>query len=217
MCERPLVFVDIDTQRDFLEPTGALYVPGSTEILPNLARLTQFARAHQIPILATACSHSTGDPELAQFPQHCMAGTPGQQRVQATFCADSVVLAAGDRLEGELPPHLTLQKQEFDVFSRPDAGDLIMRYNVGRPLFVVYGVATDFCVRVTVEGLLKRQCDVAIVIDAVRAIDPAAEAEILTDFAQRGVLLALAGVVCGDVTTWRNHAAAGVTAVGDSG
>ena len=36
MLEGPLVFVDIDTQRDFLEPTGALYVAGSTEILPNL-------------------------------------------------------------------------------------------------------------------------------------------------------------------------------------
>ena len=36
MLEGPLVFVDVDTQRDFLEPTGALYVPGSTEILANL-------------------------------------------------------------------------------------------------------------------------------------------------------------------------------------
>ena len=39
MLEGPLVFVDIDTQRDFLEPTGALYVPGSAEILAQLGRL----------------------------------------------------------------------------------------------------------------------------------------------------------------------------------
>ena len=53
---------------------------------------------------------------------------------------------------------------------------------------MVYGVATDYCVRVNMEGLLDHQCRVAMVIDAIRAIDPAAEAGILTDFARRGVL-----------------------------
>ena len=62
MLEGPLVFVDIDTQRDFLEPSGALYVPTSREILPNLHRLTHFAQTHAILILATACNHSLEDP-----------------------------------------------------------------------------------------------------------------------------------------------------------
>ena len=56
MLDGPLVFVDIDTQRDFLEPDGALFVPGSTEIVPNLARLTRFAREHGITVLATGCA-----------------------------------------------------------------------------------------------------------------------------------------------------------------
>ena len=84
MLDGPLVFVDIDTQRDFLEPSGALYVAGSQEILPNLERLTRFAQTHRIPILATACAHSADDPELTQFPPHCMAGTEGQKRVSET-------------------------------------------------------------------------------------------------------------------------------------
>ena len=54
MLEGPQVFVDIDTQRDFLEATGALFVSGSRAIIPNLARLTRFARDQKIPILATA-------------------------------------------------------------------------------------------------------------------------------------------------------------------
>ena len=40
MLDGPLVFVDVDTQRDFLDPAGALFIPGSGVILPNLARLT---------------------------------------------------------------------------------------------------------------------------------------------------------------------------------
>jgi nicotinamidase/pyrazinamidase len=198
MLEGPLVFVDIDTQRDFLDPDGALYVPGSVEILSNLAQLSRFAAEHHIPILATACAHGTDDPELTQFPPHCMAGTPGQERVPATFRPDSVVLAPEERLEGDLPAHLTLEKRELDVFSRIDAADLVARYNRGRPTFVVYGVATDYCVRFNVEGLLRCQCRVAVVADAVRAIDPASEAGILTDFARRGVLLTLTEVVCGN-------------------
>jgi nicotinamidase/pyrazinamidase len=196
MLEGPLVFVDIDTQRDFLEPTGALYVSGSREILPNLRRLTAFARTHHVPTLATACAHSADDPELTQFPRHCMTGTEGQRRVSQTYRSDSVVLEPTERLTGELPVHLTLNKQEFDVFSRPDADELVARYNECSPIFVVYGVATDYCVRAAVEGLLARRCRVAIVADAVRAIDPKMEAELMTDWSRRGILLTRTDLIC---------------------
>ena len=42
MLDGPLVFVDIDTQRDFLEPSGTLFIPGSEPILAELGRLTDF-------------------------------------------------------------------------------------------------------------------------------------------------------------------------------
>jgi nicotinamidase/pyrazinamidase len=198
MLEGPLVFVDVDTQRDFLEPTGRLYVPGSIDIRPNLARLIRFAREHEIPILATACSHSPDDVELTRFGPHCMTGTSGQKRVPETEYAGSVVLAVSDRLDRELPGHLTLEKRELDLFSRDDAGDLIARYQRELPMFVVFGVATDYCVKAVVEGLLSLHCRVAIVVDAVRAIDPSIEAGILTDFAKRGVLSTVTDVVCAD-------------------
>jgi nicotinamidase/pyrazinamidase len=196
MLEGPLVFVDIDTQRDFLEESGALYVPDSRSILPNLERLSRFAGDRGIPVVATACCHSPEDPELSRFPPHCMAGTDGQHRVVATDCPGSVVLGSDDRLEGPLPRHLTLQKQAFDVFSRPDAGELIARYDEGKPTFVVYGVATDYCVRAAVEGLLGRGCRVAVAVDAVRAIDPAAEAALFDNWTRRGALLVMTEVVC---------------------
>ena len=60
------VFWDGDTQRDFLEPTGVLYVPGSEAILANLARLTYLARAGtpRIRVIGSVCRHFPGDAEL---------------------------------------------------------------------------------------------------------------------------------------------------------
>ena len=65
-----------------------------------------------------------------------------------------------------------------------------------RPTFVVYGVATDYCVRAAVLGLLDRGQKVAVVVDAIRAVDPGAEPDVLTEFARRGALLTISEVVC---------------------
>ncbi len=201
MMDGPFVFVDIDTQRDFLEESGALYVPGSRAIVANLGRLSRTARDAGITVIATACCHLPDDAELSQFPPHCMAGTDGQRRIPETECAESTVLGVDDRLPSDLPRHLTLNKREFDVFSRPDAGGLVERLGASRPTFVVYGVATDYCVRAAVEGLLARAQRVAVVVDAIRAIDPEAESRLLSAWADRGVLLVMTDAVCQAVGT----------------
>jgi nicotinamidase/pyrazinamidase len=196
MLDDHQVFVDIDTQRDFLEPTGALFVPGSTEIIARLARLTQFARHHGIPILATACAHTPDDPELRTFPPHCMIGTPGQARIEGTAWRESLVLGDNARVPEKLPPHLTLLKHQYDLFGHPRADELIALYGAGGPVFVVYGVATDYCVSAAVDGLVQRHFRVALVVDAIRAIDREAESRILTAFARRGVLLTVSEKLC---------------------
>jgi nicotinamidase/pyrazinamidase len=198
MFGHPLVFVDIDTQRDFLDPAGALYVPGSTAIVPRLALLTDFARTHGIPILATACAHELGDPELEVFPPHCMIGTPGQERIDATARSGGAVLGRDEVFDGAVPLHLTIQKRVYDVFSHPDAGRIVGMYSRHRPTFVVYGVATDYCVKAAAEGLLSRSCRVAIVADAIRAIDTAAEGAVLTGLVAQGATLVLTEAVCRD-------------------
>ncbi len=196
MLEGLQVFVDIDTQRDFLESTGALFVHGATAIIANLARLTRFASDQQIPILATACAHTANDPELKTFPPHCMIGTAGQERVEATFRAGSQIFDEQAPLPTEVPPHLTLLKRQYDFFTHPHADALIALYASHRPVFVVYGVATDYCVAAAVHGLLERSCRIALVVDAIRAIDEQAESTLLTEFARRGVLLTMTSIVC---------------------
>ena len=38
--KRPVIFWDVDTQHDFMDPDGKLYVKGAELIMPKLAQLT---------------------------------------------------------------------------------------------------------------------------------------------------------------------------------
>jgi nicotinamidase/pyrazinamidase len=162
------VFFDIDTQRDFLEPSGALYVPGAEAIVPNVAALNRYAAAHGIPVIATMDAHSPGDAEFAQYPPHCLAGTPGQQKPAETRVAGQIVV----------------EKQVFDCFSNPQLPGILEQ--LGATHAVVYGVVTEICVRHAALGLLARGIDVDVVTDAVKSLDEAQAAAFFAELERAG-------------------------------
>jgi nicotinamidase/pyrazinamidase len=169
------LFWDVDTQRDFIDPGGRLAVPGASEILPNLERLTQFAVEQGIPILASADAHVEDDEELEQFPPHCLAGTPGQEKMPETTAtgaqvADLTTLEEQTRaLAAGRTPQLIVQKRELDVFSEPAAERILSALDPER--IVVYGVATEYCVYEAVMALIKRDHRPQVVEDAIRAVN----------------------------------------------
>ncbi|MGE3819039.1 MAG: cysteine hydrolase family protein [Isosphaeraceae bacterium] len=179
-----------------------LHLPDSTRIHANLARLTEYARRNGIPVLATSCAHTEEDAEeIARFGRHCMVGSPGQARIKATEWPGGEVIGSEDRFGGWTdaapPAHLTLEKRAYDLFTHPEADRIVAAYQAANPTFVVYGVATDFCVRAAVLGLRARGCAVAVVVDAIHAIDVAHEIEVLDEFTAAGAVLTLTDVVCG--------------------
>lgn len=92
------IFVDVDTQFDFMDPAGALYVPGAERIVPNLRRLFAAAIEHAVPVISTADDHAPDDPEFADFPPHCVRGTPGQLRLAHTLMPDRATLDPDEAL-----------------------------------------------------------------------------------------------------------------------
>ena len=70
MARYSIVFVDVDTQADFMLPGGRLYVPGAEKLIPTLTRLRDFAEQHSVPILTSTDAHATDDPEFQQWPPH---------------------------------------------------------------------------------------------------------------------------------------------------
>ena len=175
----PLVFVDIDTQRDFLEETGALYVPGSRSIVPNLERLTGYAaepghpgRGDRVLPLARATPSSRSSPRTAWLGPTASNALPRPiARIRWCWASAIVTTAPCPATSLSTSRSSTSSAVRMPIPSSPDTTE-------GNPTFVVYGVATDYCVRAAVEGLLARGYRVAVVADAVRAIDPDAEADL---------------------------------------
>lgn len=52
-----MIFIDIDTQRDFMNEDGALYVPGATTVRDNIERLLRAATERGIATISTRCAH----------------------------------------------------------------------------------------------------------------------------------------------------------------
>jgi nicotinamidase/pyrazinamidase len=198
-----ILFWDVDTQYDFIFSDGKLYVPAAEDILPQLAKLTRHARQRGIRIVASVDHHGLGDAELAAppdfrdtFPPHCLAGTPGAEKVDATRARDPLWVDAAPIAEDAVRGwggEIVIRKQRFDVFSNPNAERVLAA--LAPDEVVVYGVAQDVCDRYAIEGLLLRGYRVAAVRDAMKPIRPEEGARLLDEWAARGVRIVDAAAV----------------------
>ena len=192
MPEHKMVFVDVDTQADFMLPTGSLYVPGAEQIIPNLARLVEFARGHDVPVVSSADAHSLSDDEFQQFPPHCVKGTSGQKKLPETLLAKWTVLPNEQHPEPEAEEiarcrQWILEKQKFDLFTNIHAAFLFEKLDAGQ--YVVFGVATEYCVREAVLGLLQQGRPVTVVEDSIWAIEAGSGQAALQEMQNAGARL----------------------------
>jgi nicotinamidase/pyrazinamidase len=181
------VFVDVDTQFDFLFPAGALYVPGAERLLPAFARLNHYAAKHAIPLISTTDAHSENDPEFRSWPPHCVAGTLGQSKACETLLENCTRLSTGDGASIEIRDQIIVEKQALDVFTNPNFGALLERLAADR--YVVYGVATDYCVRCAAMGLIGTGKPVTLLTDAIAAVNAEDGRRVLAEFTARGGVL----------------------------
>lgn len=189
MQKSRFVFVDVDTQFDFMCPQGRLYVPGAEQLEPQLATLMAHARREGIPVVASADAHSPDDPEFAQFPPHCVKGTPGQERIAVTHLAGAqIVPNAPVELDLGAVEALVLEKTVFDLFGNPNSEGVFQ--TLAPEMCYVFGVATDYCVRAAALGLRQRGYAVTVVEDAVKAVSPEGEVRARAEMQAAGVLFA---------------------------
>ncbi len=154
-------------------PGGKLYVPGAERLLPNIRRLTDAARQGRVFLVSHGCYHTKDDPEFKTFPPHCIKGTPGSAYVPEAL-AEKVVTVPNDptaTLPRDLSPYqqIHLEKQTLDIFESRHASELVKRLGDDTE-FVVFGVVTEYCVRLAAKGLLERGHRVSVVKDAIETL-----------------------------------------------
>jgi nicotinamidase/pyrazinamidase len=208
------IFYMVDMEDDFVNPSGALYVSGAEKLVPVIQKLQGHARAHAIRECASVDRHFYSDEEISNtpnwsktFPPHCMNGTPGQRIISELTLDD--IQYHGDKAKriedkwsesgaramyklSDLLPILQntkpiiFEKQSTDVTTNPYF-KIAMDYlkSEGVKNVVVYGVATDYCVKDAVTGLLANGLDVYLVEDAITGINPENCKKTLDDFVNR--------------------------------
>jgi nicotinate phosphoribosyltransferase len=199
---RSVVFLDVDTQVDFMSPGGALYVRGAEQIVPNLKRLMEHAGEQSIPVISSADAHPPDDPSFAEWPPHCVVGTPGQRRIPVTQSPSTLLVP--NRPGAFRPPSdwtrqvvLEIEKQAYSVVTNANFESVLAA--LGPTRFVVFGVATEYCVKESVLALRGLRLPVDLVVDAIRPITEEGGKRAIEEMLAAGVRLVTTEEACAEV------------------
>jgi len=198
------IFWNVDTQKDFMEKDGALYVQGAEQIKHNLKKITDYARDKNIKVVNTGDYHTSVSKEISKhpdfkttFPDHCMAGTEGTEFIEETsptkIKEDNYVII--NWTDDDFPVekvrgfrNIILHKDNFNVFEgNPWALNILA--TLWPETVVVYGVATNVCVDHAINGLLEEDCKVIVVKDAIKELPGCDVEAILKGWQDKGVTL----------------------------
>src|SRR5260370_2676646 len=114
-----------------------------------MGRLTDAARQGKVFLVSHGCFHTPDDPEFKIFPPHCVKGSAGAELVPEAL-TEKVGRVPNDA-EAKLPEDLSqyqqilLEKQTLNIFKSRNADVLVNRLG-SHAEFVVFGVATEYCV-----------------------------------------------------------------------
>jgi len=200
MKVKKTIFWDVDTQYDFMRPEGALYVPGAEEIIGKVGEVRRFAAENGYSILSDVDWHRRDNPEISgqpdmktTFPPHCMAGTPGAERVGDLGDVpidyveiDEVDMAELRKLVQKDQFHIAIRKQSLNVFDNPNTHKLV---DLVRPEHVIaFGVALDCCVYYVLSELSQHEgVRLSLLADVTRGLQTRPDEQVYDELRQRGV------------------------------
>ena len=188
MNKERTLFWNVDTQHDFMDKDGALYVEGAEEIKPTLKKISEYVKNSNISMVHTSDWHYFDSEELSEnpdfvntFPNHCMAGTEGAYLIPETKPRKFDAIINWDQyMSGHMIDNLD---RPFDILLRKDKFDFVEgNKNSNKFLKIlreeftdvyVMGVAGNVCVNQAVLGLtndknfLNGSFNVYVITDAI--------------------------------------------------
>jgi len=199
-----LIHLDVDTNNDLMHKQGKRYIPGAINIIENIEKLTQHARARGRCIFSLSDAHY-GTPsraliegaDLDKYGCHCIKGTWGALKIaeslldnRITLCSEKVPPLVLTTLTGY--QQIIFEKQAVDGFYTPmnqggnqNLEDVMEMFQVIGA--IVYGMVTCASIKSAVTGCLARH-QVHLVTDAIQALDEAAGAQAIEEMIQLGAM-----------------------------
>ena len=200
----------IDVQNDFMKKDGKLYVPGAEEIIPGICETIKELREYNSPIIASADCHF-GNKEMANietelecngglFPMHCQENTIGANIIKEVedLCRFKSFPNTGVKLLKTVSDMLidmnvgvvpVIQKQTYNIFSNEVAKHICGIFDT----FYVLGVATEYCVKEAVLGLLKMGKRVIVVEYAIQGVNDIESKKAIDLMMKGGAVLKICG------------------------
>ena len=183
MSNHKSLFWNVDTQEDFIDQAGKLYVQGAEAIRPVLKQITDFAKLEGIRVINTCDYHHINSNELSSipdyetsFPQHCLAGSSGAEFISETLPESPLLIDWDLELaifaefdDPERFRNIVIRKDAFDVFAGNPYTEKVVQILQPDQVFV-YGVTTNVCVDKAVLGLSERGIKVFVFMDAIKEL-----------------------------------------------
>ena len=160
--DRHTALVVVDVQRDFC-PGGALPVPEGDGVVPVLNKyIERFKRAGSLIIYTRdwhPSDHSSFKAQGGPWPPHCIQETEG-----ARFHPDLKIT-----IEGVIVSKADKKDEAYSFFQGIDMAEKLRQRGIKRLL--IGGLATDYCVKETVQDGLKYGFEVYHLDDASRGVE----------------------------------------------
>lgn len=172
-----ITLIIVDCQNDFI--SGTMAVKGAKNVIESIKDFIKSHRKEMEKILFTVDWHIYNHPSFKRcggmWPQHCVQYTPGA-------CIESKLLkyvqASGVPYEVDEKAQFVEQYGAFeDIEYVPDSGlidkyyfDSIVSANADTT-FVVCGIAGDYCVKATVENMIKENITPKVFLSGITSID----------------------------------------------
>jgi nicotinamidase/pyrazinamidase len=151
----------VDPQNDFC-PGGALAVKDGDQVMDPLNAMFEYAKSQGWKVALSRDWHPEETAHFDTWPVHCVQETDGAQFHPALNTEGITVFTKGQSTEddGYSPfEGVDPQGRNLDGFL-----ENVKRLYVG-------GLATDYCVRAAVLDAVKREYEVYLLTDAVKAVD----------------------------------------------
>src|SRR6266568_936887 len=161
----------VDVQNDFADPGGSPWVAGAAAIIPRINAGIGGARAAGATVAFTQDWHPESTPHFAKdggiWPVHCVQGTWGAE-FHPELHVEGEVVRKGSGGEDGYSGFSTRHPETGE--ERPTELEDLLRQRGIRKV-VVAGLATDYCVKETVIDAAERGFEVALLAEAVRAVE----------------------------------------------